>query len=66
MANKTIAITFDCATGKVEAEAIGYDGTACSMDLDAVLRAAGVKIEERRPKTPAERNQQLLKTGAKS
>ena len=47
---KRIDLEFDLDTGAVKAEAEGYDGQACSLDLDPILKATGT-VTSRRPKT---------------
>jgi len=39
MAKKVIELTFDLDTKAVVGESSGYEGTACSLDLDPILAA---------------------------
>ena len=48
---KAIEIVISMDTGVVTAEASGYEGQACSLDLNAVMTAAGQKTKHT-PKTP--------------
>lgn len=38
---KEIIIDFDEDTGKVTAEASGYSGEACSVDMNAIMKVVG-------------------------
>jgi len=49
MSKKTIEITFDFVTGGISAEASGYVGNACSLDINEVMKDLG-KITRRRMK----------------
>lgn len=48
---REIELVFDLDTGQVEGEATGYTGNACSVDVNALLNAAG-KVTTRIRKDP--------------
>lgn len=48
---KGIVIEIDMKTGEVKAEALGYQGTACSLDMEPLMNAMGKKTKHT-PKAP--------------
>ena len=55
-----ITIEFDLVTGEIKAEAFGYVGSACSLDVNALMAAAGT-VTKRVPKSPT-RDQNVVRT----
>lgn len=55
-----IDVVFDLATGEVKAEASGFTGQACSLDVDALMKAIGTTTK-RTPKRP-EKDQNVART----
>lgn len=55
-----IEIEIDMTTGAVTAEAAGYAGQACSLDMNAIMDAVGEKTKHI-PQAP-ERDQNVVRT----
>lgn len=55
-----IDIEIDMATGEVTAKAVGYTGTACSLDMNAIMTAVGKKTKHV-PHAP-EKDQTVVRT----
>jgi hypothetical protein len=46
-----IKVVFDTIKGTIEAEAFGYEGQACSLDVNAILKDIA-KVQTRKMKRP--------------
>lgn len=46
---KTIVVNFNLIEGTIDAEASGYEGNACSLDVNAILKEIG-NITQRKMK----------------
>ncbi len=47
---KTITLDFDFVEGKIHAEADGYEGNSCSLDVNEVMKDIGVVLSRRMKK----------------
>ena len=50
--NEGIIIDFDFVTGRVDVEAVGFEGTACSIDINDLMRDLGAEVKKRTMKRP--------------
>ena len=44
---KKITLDFDFVEGKIHAEADGYEGNACSLDVNEVMKEIGVVLNRK-------------------
>jgi len=52
---REIKIDFDFVTGTISAEASGYKGNACSLDVNQVMQSIGVVLNRRMKKDDKDR-----------
>lgn len=47
-----IIIDFDFVSGRVDVEAVGFEGNACSIDVNDLMKTLGAEINKRKMKRP--------------
>jgi hypothetical protein len=52
---REIEIDFDFVTGTISAEASGYKGNACSLDVNQVMQSIGVVLNRKMKKEDKDR-----------
>ena len=50
--NEGIIIDFDFVSGSVDVEAVGFEGNACSIDVNDLMKSLGAEVSKRKMKRP--------------